>query len=64
VRLQDYELDFMLVGGSMELINDLLNDDYLECIAVGSSTRIDYKADINSAKEIINYMSIYSEKIS
>ncbi|MBX7223854.1 MAG: hypothetical protein K1Y36_28320 [Blastocatellia bacterium] len=41
----DWDLKFTLVGGSSELIARLLADDELECIAVTSQTRIDFRSD-------------------
>lgn len=40
----DYDLMFTVIGGSKELISNLLDNDALECIAVGADTRIDYFA--------------------
>lgn len=37
----DYDLTFTIVGGSEELISNFLNDNFLECIEVMPSTRID-----------------------
>lgn len=46
----DYDLDFSLIGGSRELINILLVDDFLECIECDAATRIDNKADYTNRK--------------
>jgi hypothetical protein len=40
----DYDLKFTVVGGSRELIANLLKNDVLECLEVQSHTRIDYLA--------------------
>lgn len=44
----DHDLDFTLIGGNRELINKFLQDDFLECIEVDLTTRVDYKADENN----------------
>ncbi|PKH08535.1 hypothetical protein [Planomicrobium sp. MB-3u-38] len=41
----DIDLNFSLIGGSPELIEALLADDFLECIECDASTRIDNLAD-------------------
>jgi hypothetical protein len=41
----DYDLDFTLVGGSRELVGELLRSPDLECIEVDATTRVDYRAD-------------------
>jgi len=42
----DYDLTFTLVGGPQSLIDDLIADPFLECLAVEPQTRVDYKADL------------------
>lgn len=44
----DYDLTFTLIGGTREIVDKFLADDFLECIEVESNTRIDYKADENN----------------
>jgi hypothetical protein len=41
----DWDLKFTLIGGPRRLVNQLIADDELECIAVTPSDRIDFKAD-------------------
>jgi hypothetical protein len=41
----DYDLDFTLVGGTRELVGELLRSPDLECIEVDVTTRVDYRAD-------------------
>ena len=42
----DYDLTFTLIGGSQSLVDDLITDPFLECVAVQPETRVDYKADL------------------
>jgi len=44
----DYDLDFILIGATREIINTFLTDDFLECLEVDKSTRVDCKADNNN----------------
>lgn len=41
----DIDLNFSLIGGSRELIDALLADDFLECIECDATTRIDNMVD-------------------
>lgn len=41
----DIDLNFSLIGGSPELIESLLADNFLECIECDATTRIDNMAD-------------------
>jgi hypothetical protein len=40
----DYDLQFTLVGCSSRLLKEIIKNEYLECIEVEYTTRIDYKA--------------------
>lgn len=42
---RDSDLDFSVIGGSRELIEALLADDFLECLVCAATTRIDRQAD-------------------
>ncbi len=47
----DYDLPFTLIGGPQSLIETLVRDPELECVAVRASTRIDWQADQPKAGE-------------
>lgn len=42
----DYDLTFTLIGGPQSLVDDPITNPFLECLAVQSKTRVDYKADL------------------
>ena len=45
----DWDLIFTLVGGSTELTDAIVNDDFLESVIVSRDSRVDYKGDKTSA---------------
>ena len=45
----DYDLTFSLIGGSEDLIRELLHHPVLECVRVSSTTRVDGKADLDGS---------------
>ena len=42
----DYDLSFTILGGSQELVNRILTNEYLESICVTPDTRVDFRAPI------------------
>ena len=44
----DIDLDFTVIGGSRELVDALLKDEFLECTQCDAATRIDNQADFKN----------------
>jgi hypothetical protein len=47
----EYDLDFSIFGGSKEMVDALLANNFLECIEVDWHTRVDDKADEKNYKK-------------
>ncbi|GGE68570.1 hypothetical protein [Priestia taiwanensis] len=47
----EYDLSFSLFGGSKEMVDSLLANEFLECIEVDWHTRVDSKADQTNMKK-------------